>query len=168
MQATMPINGKISSSLLDLNALNVVHRWLPNAEAIRPSPEVLLEKQHAMAEVMYQWHAVWDYILHTVFGSQKQLNAWGKYEAVPLSFLKEWVFDPSLFPYALPAGTNHYILWNVNKTYSDDFDDDDINGRIKNALQSQIGHSNFEFAWYKNPKPTVPQFWHVQVFWRLL
>jgi hypothetical protein len=168
MQATMPINGKISSALLDLNALNVVHRWLPNAESIRPSPAVLLAKQIACDRIELDWNTVRDYILHIVFGAQKQLNVLGEYEAVPLSYTKEWCFAASLFPYNLPTGTNHYILWNVNKTYSDDFDDDDINGRIKNMIQEELGNSNFEFAWYKNPKPTVPQFWHVQVFWRQL
>ena len=163
-----PINGKISSSLEDLNTLNAIYPWLPNAATIRPSPEVLLRKQCAMAEVMYEWHTVWDYILYTVFGAQQRINAFGKREVVPHSFLKEWAFQPSLFPYALPNGTNHYILWSVYKTYSDDIDDEEINGRIKNSLQGSLSHSNFEFAWYKNPKPTVPQFWHVQVFWRLL
>ncbi len=163
-----PINGKISSSLEDLNALNLVHPWLPNAATIRPSPEVLLEKQRAMNDVMYEWHTVWDYILYTVFGAQQRINAFAKREVAPNSFLKEWVFAPSLFPYALPAGTNHYILWYVYNNCNDDIDDEEINGRIKNSLQSSLGHSDFEFAWYKNPKPTVPQFWHVQVFWRLL
>ena len=70
MQATMPINGKISSALLDLNALNVVHRWLPNAESIRPSPAVLLAKQIACDRIELDWNTVRDYIL-TLFSELK-------------------------------------------------------------------------------------------------
>lgn len=38
---------------------------------------------------------------------------------------------------------------------------------IAEALQLRLGHGNFEFVWYLNPKMTIPDVYHVQVFWHL-
>jgi hypothetical protein len=43
-----------------------------------------------------------------------------------------------------------------------------INKIITKNLQNITGSDNFDFAWYKNPKPTIKEFFHVQVFWSKL
>ena len=159
----MPLNCKISADIHELNALHVEHPWLPNEFTIRPKPSLLAEKQHSINRVMFEWATVYDYIMYTVFGAQRRVNALAKWTTIPNSTLKVWAFEQSLFPYDLPAGTNHFILWHRDTDYNHSFSDDEINQLIKNRLPAAS-----EFAWYKNPRPTVPQFWHVQVFWRVL
>ena len=39
--------------------------------------------------------------------------------------------------------------------------DDEINQEITKQLNYIIGSDNFDFAWYKNPKPTIYDFFHV-------
>ena len=52
-------------------------------------------------------------------------------------------------------------------TYQD-IPDNEINNDIDNSLYELMGHKNFEFVWYENPKMSVPEIYHVQVFWHLL
>ncbi len=114
-----------------------------------------------MNSVMFEWNSVYDYIMYTVFNAQRRVNALAKWTTIPNSTLKVWALEQSLFPYDLPAGTNHFILWHRDFDYNHGFSDEEVNHIIKNRLPADS-----EFAWYKNPKPTVLQFWHVQVFWR--
>lgn len=39
---------------------------------------------------------------------------------------------------------------------------------IHDGLKLRLGHTNFEFVWYLNPKMTIPDVFHVQVFWHLV
>jgi hypothetical protein len=42
-----------------------------------------------------------------------------------------------------------------------------ISTDIAEGIQLLIGERHdFEFVWYENPKMTVPDLYHVQVFWR--
>jgi hypothetical protein len=77
----------------------------------------------------------------------------------------EWNFSRSIFPYDLPNNVNHYVLWNSKYEYYKDFDDITINTIIKETLDTMVNSDNFDFAWYKNPKPSIPELFHVQVFW---
>ena len=36
---------------------------------------------------------------------------------------------------------------------------------IEHELTAMQGKDKFDFAWYINPKMTVPELFHVQVFW---
>jgi hypothetical protein len=58
-------------------------------------------------------------------------------------------------------------MWYGTKeqTRSEDEINNDIFIAISNHLQ---GNNEFNFAWYINPKMTVPEFFHVQVFWTQL
>jgi hypothetical protein len=48
--------------------------------------------------------------------------------------------------------------------YGDD-STDRINADINEALTQMCEEVEFDFAWYENPAMTVPEFYHVQVFW---
>ena len=41
-----------------------------------------------------------------------------------------------------------------------------INQDIYESLFALLGDKNFEFIWYENPKMTIPEIYHLQVFWR--
>lgn len=49
--------------------------------------------------------------------------------------------------------------------YPPEVSETEINADISAALWKLLGHGNFEFVWYENPKMTVPGIYHVQVFW---
>ena len=74
------------------------------------------------------------------------------------------IFIKNMFPYNLPEGTNHYILWYSYNSL--DLTDDKINTDITNSLKELLNHDNFEFIWYENPKKTIDSIHHLQVFWR--
>ena len=72
----------------------------------------------------------------------------------------DFCFEPNKFPYDVPEGTHHYVLWFPQQERVDD-----------DLVTSACGRAVFErggadFAWYINPKMTFPHIYHVQVFWR--
>ena len=77
-----------------------------------------------------------------------------------------------MFRYNIIPESNHWVLWYLEKDFSFDFPDELINQIINEQIKFVLGlcsdsnlDSNFQFAWYKNPNPTIPEFYHVQVFW---
>lgn len=145
------MRGRIDSSLEALNALSVIYDWIPNENTIRPTDADLAIKRHRMAEIEATWPSVKDFIKYTVFND--------------LLEPPHWMFKPSIFRYNLPNHSNHYILWFSNENYYYEFPNDVINHHLDLMIKNECGHNNFMYAWYKNPKPTVVAFWHVQVFW---
>jgi hypothetical protein len=105
-----------------------------------------------------------DFILDTHFKYRIDIEDGHKYvvEEVKKS---EWNFGKSLFPYDLSNEVNHYVLWNSMYDYFNDFSDTVINNIIAETLVAMLGTDQFDFAWYVNPKPSIPELWHCQVFW---
>ena len=150
--------GKISNSLEELDILHCSYKWVPNSNQIRPSRNLLLDKQQTIRFIEYQWASMGDYIRHKVFGLPYQLNDWGK------KVVREnptWsVFQPSHWPYELDEG-EHYIMWypvreKIVSDYQIDID-------IQNAIYKIFG-DRYDYAWYINPKMNVPEYFHLQVF----
>lgn len=90
------------------------------------------------------------------------------------------VFAPNKFPYAVPAGCEHYVLWyiSVGAPPPEENVCNDIESEIKTILGEAGGEGDtrtpnqFEYIWYDNPKPTMKRVaekntfvYHVQVFW---
>ncbi len=145
------MRSKISSALADLNRLSETYDWIPNEHTIRPSDYDLAIKRQKMAEIEATWPSVREFIKHSIFKNILEPP--------------NWIFEPSIFRYNLPNHSNHYILWFSNENYFYEFPEEIINNHLNTMLKNLLGHENFMFAWYKNPKPTVVEFWHVQVFW---
>jgi hypothetical protein len=80
-----------------------------------------------------------------------------------------------MFAYKVPDGTNHWVQWfllngdegSLNHANGFVIPDEEINKAIEQNLKAELGHDNFEFVWYLNPKPSLtdPDLFHVQVFW---
>lgn len=181
MSPVKPLHGKISSSIADLNELSRIYPWIPNEHTIRPTEASLALKWRLMGEVEGQWDSIRDYIYHDVYGLPYMTNmrTHKRYvprlgEAMPLHGAvpghvpnnHAWAFVPSKFRYNLPPDAHHWVLWNSEGSYADEYDDATVNTAIIHALDGHLGHTQFQYAWYKNPKPTVPHLWHVQVFWK--
>ena len=90
----------------------------PMNTLLGPSPRYSQRNSGAMDRVMFEWATVYDYIMHTVFDAQRRVNAQAKWTTIPNSTLKVWALEQSLFPYDLPAGTNHFILWHRDTDYN--------------------------------------------------
>ncbi len=143
------LRNKISSSIDDLNQLSQTYDWIPNEHTIRPTEADLAIKHAEMDRISRTWPSVRDFIQQSVFSGSET----------------PWVFKSSQFRYNLPSHSNHYILWSSQNSYYYSYSDEIINEQIEMFIKNIVGHNNFQFAWYKNPKPTVIDFWHVQVFW---
>jgi len=134
---------QIDSSLVELDRLASIYPWLPNSETCRPDYNTQIEK-NALISITYPAD-----IIKLIFEDK----------------LTGWVFKPTRFRYNLPNQTYHWILWNSYYTMDWKPDSQEVNEIICTLLHEHLGNDKFDFAWYVNPKPTVTQFYHVQVFW---
>jgi hypothetical protein len=159
------IRNKISSDVKDLNELNKQYSWLPNEIMVRPSSDERIKKEILIYQINKEWLSTKDYILHSIFGKNYQNMNGIKFVSEQANLL-EWVFQPCIFRYNLEENSNHYILWNSKFKFNENIDDNLINEILKIEINKIIGHNNFDFAWYKNPKPSVMEFFHLQVFWK--
>ena len=155
---------KINSDKENLDKLNKIYNWLPNSQSIRPNLNDLNKKKEILISIDKEWLSLKDYILHKIFGLD-YVKKNGLNFVVDNVHIKEWIFLESTFKYNLCEDSNHFILWNSCKKFYDDFPDEFINAFIESELLNKLKHNNFDFAWYKNPKPTVVDFYHIQVFW---
>jgi hypothetical protein len=161
------MKGKIHSDIEQLNRLNQVYPWIPNERSIRPKNEDIAVKNQRIREISEQWVSMKDYILHHVFDQQCSYDdqQHGKRVCRSLPDHPVWAFCPSTFRYDLPEYANHYVLWYSDGDHSQDYHEEFINNQIQDWIWKLVNNDKFDFAWYKNPKPTVPEFYHVQVFW---
>jgi hypothetical protein len=141
------LRSRISTDITELNGLHTRYAWIPNEHTIRPTSENLEAKYALMTHIQSAWPSLEEYIRRTILASNN-----------------EWVFHKSMFPYNIEQG-NHYVLWNSKYRYEAEFQENDINTILHTNLKELVGSDEFDFAWYKNPKPSVPQFYHIQVFW---
>jgi hypothetical protein len=158
------IRNRISCNKDDLTALNERYSWIPNSDTIRPTQEDLHNKLFLIEEVNKSWLSIKDYV-ECQFFKKPCIEKNGIKFNKDKENIDEWIFDSSKFRYNLIPDSNHYVLWNTKYTFDKDFDDAIINKQIETFLQTKLNHNNFDFAWYKNPKPSIPEYFHVQVFW---
>ncbi len=154
---------KISSDIKDLNELHKKYWWIPDENMIRPSPKVLEDKRVFSEYVLANWMSFRDFILDTHFKYQVDVDD-GHMYVLDITTVK-WNFSQSIFPYDLPSGVNHYVLWNSLYDYGKEIDDLIVNLYIEEHLKKIVRSTEFDYVWYKNPKPSIPELWHCQVFW---
>ena len=162
------IQNQIPSDIQTLNKLHETYEWIPNEYMVRPNSIEMSKKNFLIEIIEDEWLTPADYILHKVFNQPFILSEeiYKKYVPCINVSIPEIVFTESLFRYNLPCYANHYILWFSKINYisgKDIINSELINEIIKKELNKKT--NNFDFAWYLNPKPSVPDFFHVQVFW---
>jgi hypothetical protein len=165
------LRNKIDSSLSNLDALNQIYPWIPNSITIRPSPLDIQRKKQFLLKIQFEWKSYRDYICYKIFQQRYYIDSEdnGYKKFVRPEYFKskpEWSFQPSMFRYNLIPESNHWVLWNSEHDFDYDYPDEIINEIITKRLfcHLELGVP-FQFVWYKNPKPTIPEFYHVQVFW---
>ena len=155
---------RVSSSVEELQLLHEVYAWVPGAEHIRPTPEVRAQKETFLLNLDSMWASQIDFVHHHIFGAPATRRPDGR-RASARPTAGASVFKPNHFPYQLPAGTEHHVLWMASPP--GEWSDELITATIATAVDEQGGG---EFVWYPNPKPSLPdpeaRTSHVQVFWR--
>jgi hypothetical protein len=135
---------------------------------IRPSVESLKKKRALMADIDSEWLDVCDYILYIVFDQpivrMLDVKTAGNSNALP-----DYVFKESTFRYNVAPNTHHYVLWFAQYNFEyglEKYNVGNINSILTKELEILTKNSKFfNFVWYINPKPSVTDFFHVQVFW---
>lgn len=89
------------------------------------------------------------------------------------------VFQPNMYPYQLPEREathelqrmgQHWILWYLHypwETVADPPDtsiEEDVRKEV-HAAAREAGFEDVDYIWYRNPGMSVPELFHVQVFW---
>eukprot|EP00439_Symbiodinium_sp_Y106_P023301 s3648_g2.t2 len=89
------------------------------------------------------------------------------------------VFAANRYPYQLPERpgksrlqqrAQHWLLWYLHFPWEEvaDFPDDVIDQDVRRELMTIVHSEGFEkvdYIWYRNPAASVPEVFHVQVFW---
>lgn len=168
-KSVMCFRDQVSSDLDSLDELHKKHRWIPDRERIRPTFQTLARKYDLMDSLELEWESLDDFILASVFkkdyvsmDGKKQVLF--KHEIMSMNcnfgecefmFQRHPILQKSMFPYNLEDGY-HYVLWFLGRESVPLF-------IVQQVLNSMIPE-HIQFAWYVNPKPSVDNFFHVQVF----
>lgn len=161
--APSPLRGRVPSDLLRLSQLHTVYDWLPSECDIRPTEAILAVKHARISEVLARWASFADYVRVVVFGlADSGAGADGKHRSVggdgDVAGLIRFV--PNEFPYHVPR---HWVMW-----YGCRVDaapgEGTVTADISAAVDTTPELAGKQFAWYVNPKMTVPEYFHVQVF----
>tara|TARA_B110000977_G_C11082482_1_gene493370 strand:+ start:3861 stop:4352 length:492 start_codon:yes stop_codon:yes gene_type:complete len=155
------MNCKISPNIDNLIKLHSEYKWIPGKNNIRPSDKNLQKKKNLICIVNKFYESILDYIYDSMFSFPINFNSDGKLKA-SIIVPQINVFKKNDFPYLLPNGTNHYIMWYTSQPKNTE----EINTDIYNKLFQKLENNNFEYVWYENPKMTIPEIYHLQVFWR--
>ena len=156
----MNINCKISPDLKVLNNYNILYNWIPNENQIRPSDMNIFIKNILKTKIDLEYNSTRDYILTNLFNFKYYLLD-GKYKALEKD-TKLHKFEVSRFKYKLNKKTFHYIMWyNCNK---ENLTDKEIDQDIRRGIYNLLKTDEYEYVWYENPKMTISDVYHLQVF----
>ena len=144
--------------------LHEVYGWVPGAEHVRPSPAVKAQKQLLISNMDAMWSSPADWVFHQMFGSTTTRGPDGKRRSA-LPNTGATVFAANPFPYQVPSGTEHWVLWMASP--AEEWPEERINAEIARAVDERGGIGS-EFVWYANPKMSLGDaaLHHVQVFWQ--
>ena len=156
----MEINGKISSDYTVLDYLHSIYNWIPNQYMIRPTIEIIEKKNTDLHNVLTFYRSFSDYLYDVIFDFKTILNAEGKLQIKDEIFFKKQ-FIPNKYPYKVPDNTYHYILWYTDNNF---INEEIINKDIRHELDLFFKGSKYEYVWYENPKKTIQDIYHIQVF----
>ena len=157
----MEINKKIGSDLQTLNEYNKIYSWIPNEKQIRPTEMIISFKKILLDKMNKDYNSSRDYILMNMFKTEG-FRTNGKIVAKePLDKLNH--FEVCRFRYQIDPKAFHYIMWYT--CTKEELSEEEITKDIKNNIYAFIKTDNFSFIWYENPKMSIEDIYHVQVFW---
>ena len=154
---------KISPCLFNLNTLNKKYDWIPGKDNIRPLDIIIEKKNEYNKNIINFYEDEKNFILAEVFHFESSFNKDGKVFVKESNIYKKHIFQPNIFPYNVKEDTQHYIMW--YSYFDDTLKEEKINEDIYNQLKYVVKNDNFDFVWYENPKKTIKDIYHLQVFW---
>lgn len=150
--------------------------WIPNSSTIRPSVAVAQQKLVGMTSISSSWFSFDDYILCKVFGKEYEVYEDRMFRVKASSTIpdenkldlvsaSDRVFVPNKYSYNVTG--NHWVLWYGcrDRIHSSE----EINEHIQielSKITSKYDNVVFDYIWYVNPKMSIPEFFHVHVFWQ--
>ena len=159
--------GRIPSDFEYLDKIHEILPWVPNSSQCRPSPIAREKKERLLEQVRSEWRSLTDYVYHVELECPYEIHDDGK-KAVEHRGGPESLFKPNTFPYNTGVpNARHYVLWYRTPHRDAKLTDDVINSHIEAFISSYIDDDAipFQYAWYENPNMTVPDIYHLQVFW---
>jgi hypothetical protein len=141
----------ISSSINVLECFHEIHSWIPGQDQIRPPMDVIQSKLDRIVELGADWDSMTDYLLANVFNKPpSRCPQSNKLEVRDRDISGLIKFLPNEFPYQVSG--NHWILWFGTIEHEKPV----ITNHLTRLLQDYLGHDQFDFVWYENPKMTIP------------
>jgi len=164
----MLLRRKVSSDKEQLQTLHNARQWVPGKDHLRPSLTAIESKNKLNDVIKTCYASEADYIFEKVFcfGTTIGSNGFRSVDAKLVAQKKVHRFERNQFPYDVPAGTRHFVMWYTCD--SSNLTEELINSHIEGSIWDWIGHNRFDFVWYENPKMTIPEIFHVQVFWTVV
>ena len=159
----MELNFRIHPNSEVLNAYNKLYPWIPNENQIRPTGMNIFFKEKLMDEIKEKYNSTRDYILIDIFKYQFTKNKEKKYQVINDDNIKLHKFQVNLFKYDLHPKTFHYQMWYTCD--KNELIDKEINKDIYNSIFNIVKCDKFKFVWYENPKMSIDDIYHIQVFW---
>ena len=172
---------RISSNVDYLQALHDEYEWIPGRQHIRPSPVGIAAKKAWWDKMTQRYASVEDAVLMTVFrytaagdGATASPSLGDSALSGRLSVQRTLsgglpdsrkVLRPNRFPYDLPAGTHHSVMWYAGNLVPSDAE---VTADIAAHFARGVHGDDVDFVWYENPKRSIPspELHHVHVFWR--
>ena len=116
----------------------------------------------ALREGRSLWRSVEDQVRVGSLGWSRRRGADGRWIAVrpAAGGWKRRSLEPNAFPYDVPAGVAHWILWSDGDAMTA--------GEVERYLAREAPAWAAGWTWVRNPAAarSVPGIWHVQVFFR--
>jgi len=159
----MELNFRIHPDAEVMNSYNKLYPWVPNENQIRPTGMNILLKGQLMDKIKEEYNSTRDYILIDIFKYQYMKNKEQKYQVINDDNIKLHKFQVNLFKYDLHPQTFHYQMWYTCD--KNELIDKEINKDIYNSVYNIIKCDKFKFVWYENPKMSIDDIYHIQVFW---
>ncbi len=154
---------EVSSDTHILQELHKQFSWIPGEESIRPSEAVKAIKVETLCEVERNWVSFHDYLLCNVFKKPKAKGSMERFYSADREVSEaDKVLQPNDYPYDHIVG-HHWIMWYGSKHRS--YESTHISADVEEGLRRHLGGEHFDFVWYENPKMSLPEFFHVHVFW---
>jgi len=158
----MELNFRIHPDIDVLNAYNKLYPWIPNGNQIRPTGMNILMKERMIDKINEEYNSMRDFILIDIF-KYVFTNKENKYQIIKDNNIKLHKFQVCRFKYDIHPKTFHYIMWyTCDKKY---LSDREVNKDIRNSIFNIIKDDKFTFVWYENPKMSIEDVYHIQVFW---
>jgi hypothetical protein len=155
------INCQINADITNLTYYNIFYKWIPNSEQIRPSEECN-ENKIELNSTIEMYTSIVDYVAVNIFKLKPKLDRSSGLISSKVELFSNKInkFIPNEFRYQTSEGF-HYVMW---YSYTD-VPEKEINNDIFESIKNITNNEKFYFVWYINPTMSVPEVFHVQVFW---